>query len=142
MQLVGKTLDGARPTLSLVLQDELLIPTMTVRETLTFSAKLRCPADWTQQQIDDKVDAVMNELAIDHIADSRIGNTDAGGISGGERRRVAIGVELVTMPSLMLLDEVWMHTRTDKRMHDASANHLRTGHVWYDCAVFYAIYSS
>jgi ABC-type multidrug transport system ATPase subunit len=40
-----------------------------------------------------------------HIADSRIGTSDSGGISGGERKRVAIGMELIADPSIILLDE-------------------------------------
>jgi ABC-type lipopolysaccharide export system ATPase subunit len=51
------------------------------------------------------VQSIIDELQLSHIADSRIGTSDSGGISGGERKRVSIGVELVTEPGVLLLDE-------------------------------------
>jgi ABC-type multidrug transport system ATPase subunit len=51
------------------------------------------------------VERVLSVLRLTRIADSFIGSPDTGGISGGERRRVTIGIELVTRPSLLLLDE-------------------------------------
>jgi len=54
---------------------------------------------------DYQVERALALLRLSHVADSRIGSTARGGLSGGERRRVAVGVELVTRPGLMLLDE-------------------------------------
>jgi ABC-type multidrug transport system ATPase subunit len=78
---------------------------LTVRETLLFSANLRLPESATRAVKQSIVDMTLQELGISHIANSRIGGNGAGGISGGEKRRVSIGIELVTSPSILLLDE-------------------------------------
>jgi ABC-type multidrug transport system ATPase subunit len=49
---------------------------------------------------------VIDELQLSHVSDSKIGSPDSGGISGGERRRVALGKELLADPGVLLLDEV------------------------------------
>lgn len=51
------------------------------------------------------VEELMKELGLDHIADSRVGGGSDHGISGGERRRVSIGVDLVHDPAVILIDE-------------------------------------
>jgi ABC-type taurine transport system ATPase subunit len=89
----GRRFPKAR--ISYVLQDEQLMPTQTVRETLSFSAVLRCP-NHTSREISRRVNSVLSQLRLSHIADQFIGSPDTGGISGGERRRVTIGIELVT----------------------------------------------
>jgi ABC-type multidrug transport system ATPase subunit len=86
-------------------QEEMLAPSLTVRETLLFSANLRLPESVTRLEKQSIVDATLEELGISHIAHSRIGGNGKRGISGGEKRRVSIGIELVTSPSILLLDE-------------------------------------
>ncbi|KAJ3100751.1 hypothetical protein HDU97_001978, partial [Phlyctochytrium planicorne] len=92
-------------------QEDLLMPTLTVRETLMFSATLRLPESIPRKEKQERVDAVIKTLGLSHVADSKVGSgsgADRGGgrgISGGERRRVSIGVELVTSPSILMLDE-------------------------------------
>lgn len=86
-------------------QEELLIPSLTVRETLLFSAALRLPESISISKKRDIVEKTMSELGISHIAESRIGGNGVRGISGGEKRRVSIGIELVKSPSILLLDE-------------------------------------
>jgi ABC-type multidrug transport system ATPase subunit len=89
-----------------VLQDDALFATQTVKEALMFSARMRLPPSYTEAMIHAKVHRLMKDLRIDHIADNRIGHPDkGGGISGGERKRVAIGVELITDPRILMLDE-------------------------------------
>ncbi|KAJ3119576.1 hypothetical protein HK100_000246 [Physocladia obscura] len=86
-------------------QDDLLLPSMTVRETLLFSARLRLPESMSAKEKEERVDSVLETLALSHVANSRVGGFGKRGISGGERRRVSIGVELVTEPGILLLDE-------------------------------------
>jgi ABC-type multidrug transport system ATPase subunit len=86
-------------------QEEMLNPSLTVRETLLFSANLRLPESYTRMEKHAIVDRTLEELGISNIAHSRIGGNGVRGISGGEKRRVSIGIELVTSPSILLLDE-------------------------------------
>ncbi|KAI9352264.1 hypothetical protein DFJ73DRAFT_642637 [Zopfochytrium polystomum] len=86
-------------------QEDLLLPTLTVRETLMFSASLRLPDAIPQSKRIERVERILEDLGLAHVADSRIGGFGHRGISGGEKRRVSIGVELVTNPPVLLLDE-------------------------------------
>ena len=75
---------------------------------IAFSALLRLPWYTSRRSKEDKVDAVINELGLSHVANQLVGSPNADskrGISGGERRRVTIGQELVTDPKILLLDE-------------------------------------
>ncbi|KAJ1723199.1 hypothetical protein LPJ53_002461 [Coemansia erecta] len=87
-------------------QDDLLFAPLTVNETLTTSAKLRLPdTKYSSDEKRERVDTVMRQLRLTHVRDSPIGGYGARGVSGGERKRVSIGVELVTDPSILVLDE-------------------------------------
>ncbi|KAL5151507.1 ABC transporter G family member 10 [Glycine soja] len=92
-----------RRTSGYVTQDDALFPSLTVRETLMYSAMLRLPGGRKVAAI--RVEDLMKELGLDHIADSRIGGGSDHSISGGERRRVSIGVDLVHDPAVILIDE-------------------------------------
>ncbi|GMH41599.1 hypothetical protein BSKO_09509 [Bryopsis sp. KO-2023] len=102
-------LNGHRTTLSYglaayVSQDDLLIGTLTVKETLMFVARLRLSGAG-RQEMASRVDEVMLELGLQDVADVHIGNWHMKGVSGGQRRRVSIGCELITSPTLLFLDE-------------------------------------
>ncbi|KAI3457148.1 hypothetical protein Pfo_013811 [Paulownia fortunei] len=86
-----------------VSQDEALFPHLTVEETLTYSARLRLQAGRDRATI--RVQNLLKELGLEHIAGVRIGSESSQGISGGEKRRVSIGVDLVHDPAVLLLDE-------------------------------------
>lgn len=88
-----------------VQQEDILHSYLSVRETITYAAKLRLPKSYSAADIDHRVLQVMQSLGIDHIANSKIGSEIVRGISGGEKKRTAIAVELVTSPSLIYLDE-------------------------------------
>uniref|UniRef100_A0A672JSU7 ATP-binding cassette sub-family G member 8 n=1 Tax=Salarias fasciatus TaxID=181472 RepID=A0A672JSU7_SALFA len=97
-QLVKKSIAHVR-------QDDRLLPHLTVRETLSFVAKLRLPTHFTQQQRDQRVDDVIAELRLRQCANTRVGNDFVRGVSGGERRRVSIAVQLLWNPGILILDE-------------------------------------
>lgn len=90
-----------------VMQEDLLFATATAREALEFSAKMRLPAVVAKNKVLVKaiVDGLLDSLGLTHVQNTRIGSERSKGLSGGEKKRVAIGVELVTNPSLLFLDE-------------------------------------
>ncbi|KAJ1665663.1 hypothetical protein EV178_003038 [Coemansia sp. RSA 1646] len=92
--------------LAYVEQDDLMHSTLSVQETLAVSAKLRLPSSkYTDQEKLQRVDNVMRQLRLSPIANTKIGGFGMRGVSGGERKRVSIGIELVTDPSILALDE-------------------------------------
>ncbi|ODQ51181.1 hypothetical protein SAICODRAFT_60202 [Saitoella complicata NRRL Y-17804] len=86
-------------------QEDVLMPTLTVYETILYSALLRLPKDMSVEAKKYRVLETMNELGILGIKNSFIGTEGQRGISGGEKRRVSIACELVTSPSILFLDE-------------------------------------
>lgn len=86
-------------------QEDCLLPTLTVYETILTSALLRLPRNMSLLAKKMRVLETMNELGIMHIRDRLIGSEVNRGISGGEKRRVSIACELVTSPSILFLDE-------------------------------------
>ncbi|XP_021287578.1 ABC transporter G family member 10 [Herrania umbratica] len=86
-----------------VTQDDALFPLLTVEETLMYSALLRLPGG--RKEASSRVEGLLKELGLEHVAGSRIGEGSNSGISGGERRRVSIGVDLVHDPAVILIDE-------------------------------------
>ncbi|KAJ9693828.1 hypothetical protein PVL29_009675 [Vitis rotundifolia] len=88
-----------------VTQDDVLFPHLTVRETLTYAARLRLPKTLTKQQKEKRAVDVIYELGLDRCQDTMIGGSFVRGVSGGERKRVCIGNEIIINPSLLFLDE-------------------------------------
>jgi ABC-type multidrug transport system ATPase subunit len=86
-------------------QEDTLMSTLTVYETVLYSAVLRLPKDMSIEAKKFRTLETMQELGILGIKDSRIGETGKRSISGGEKRRVSIACELVTSPSILFLDE-------------------------------------
>ncbi|KAG5913886.1 hypothetical protein E4U61_006356 [Claviceps capensis] len=88
-------------------QEDTMLPTSTVHETILNSALLRLPRGMSRLSKEHRVLKIERELGIHHIRDSLIGSDKGNGrgISGGEKRRVGIACELVTSPSILFLDE-------------------------------------
>ncbi|XP_074279769.1 ABC transporter G family member 23 [Silene latifolia] len=87
-----------------VAQEDDLLPLLTVKETLMFRAKFRL-RHLNDQERENKVNGLLHDLGLVQVANSYIGDDENRGISGGERKRVSIGVELIHDPPILLLDE-------------------------------------
>ncbi|KAJ1831477.1 hypothetical protein LPJ63_004251 [Coemansia sp. RSA 2711] len=89
-----------------VQQDDIMHSMLTVQETLSYAAKLRLSdAQYTAEQKSQRVAEIIKQLRLSGIKGSRIGSAKTRGVSGGERKRVSIGAELLTDPDLLFLDE-------------------------------------
>eukprot|EP01023_Acetabularia_acetabulum_P037446 TRINITY_DN3551_c0_g1_i5.p1 TRINITY_DN3551_c0_g1~~TRINITY_DN3551_c0_g1_i5.p1 ORF type:complete len:625 (-),score=111.88 TRINITY_DN3551_c0_g1_i5:523-2397(-) len=103
-------LNGQKSSLSYgktayVTQDDMMTGTLTVRETISFSAFLRISSAYSREQKLELIENTIRELGLEGVADVYLGNWHLRGVSGGQRRRVKVGQELVIQPSLMFLDE-------------------------------------
>jgi ABC-type multidrug transport system ATPase subunit len=95
-----------RSLVGVVPQDDLVNAELTVEESLFYSGRLRYEPDVTDKEVRAQVDRVLAELELDHIRHARIGNELRRGISGGQRKRVNLGQELMTRTTRVLfLDE-------------------------------------
>ncbi|KAK4507275.1 hypothetical protein PRZ48_001010 [Zasmidium cellare] len=98
--------DQYRNVTGFVDQEDTMLPTLTVHETILDSALLRLPKSMSRASKEQKVEDVERQLGIYNIRHQVIGSEETGrGISGGEKRRVGIACELVTSPSILFLDE-------------------------------------
>ncbi|XP_042507962.1 ABC transporter G family member 25-like [Macadamia integrifolia] len=88
-----------------VTQDDVLYPHLTVRETLVFCSLLRLPDSLSKKEKIRVAESVLTELGLGKCENTIIGNNFIRGVSGGERKRVSIGHEMLLNPSLLLLDE-------------------------------------
>ncbi|KAG0598932.1 hypothetical protein M758_12G113200, partial [Ceratodon purpureus] len=88
-----------------VMQDDLLYPMLTVRETLMFSAFFRLPPSQSKAAKAARVSNLLEQLGLMRVANTIIGDEGHRGVSGGERRRVSIGIDIVHDPLILFLDE-------------------------------------
>ncbi|XP_057961499.1 ABC transporter G family member 21 [Malania oleifera] len=88
-----------------VAQDDVLYPHLTVLETLTYAALLRLPSQLTRAEKVQQAELIISELGLTRCRNSAVGGPLFRGLSGGERKRVSIGQEMLVNPSLLLLDE-------------------------------------
>ncbi|GHF72134.1 ABC transporter ATP-binding protein [Streptomyces mashuensis] len=89
-----------RQRIGLVPQDDILHKDLTIRKALRYAAKLRFPGDTATSEREARIDEVLRELKLDHHKDKKIT-----ALSGGQRKRVSVALELLTKPSLIFLDE-------------------------------------
>jgi ABC-type multidrug transport system ATPase subunit len=95
-----KNFSAYRMELGYVPQDDIIHQDLTVVQALDFAARLRLPADVSAQERSRLVQAVITDLELSHRQHLEVKR-----LSGGQRKRVSIGVELLTQPSLFFLDE-------------------------------------
>uniref|UniRef100_A0A3P9CUF0 Broad substrate specificity ATP-binding cassette transporter ABCG2 n=1 Tax=Maylandia zebra TaxID=106582 RepID=A0A3P9CUF0_9CICH len=88
-----------------VVQEDVVMGTLTVRENLRFSAALRLHVSVPQVEKEARVNHLIKELGLTEVADSKVGTQMTRGISGGERKRTNIGMELIIDPAVLFLDE-------------------------------------
>eukprot|EP00966_Prymnesium_polylepis_P189213 4383625-Prymnesium_polylepis.1 len=107
IQLDGEPLTGValRKRIAYVLQDDFLVATTTPREAIMFSAMMRLPASVSIEEKKQLVEKMISDLGLTRCADTMVGNELIRGISGGEKKRTSIGIELVMRPKLIFLDE-------------------------------------
>ena len=100
-----KDMSRYKKLIGYVPQDDIVFPELTVRENILHSARVRLPAKWNDQAIQDHVDALIASLQLTHVQHSRVGDERHPIISGGQRKRVNIGMELASAPMAIFLDE-------------------------------------
>ncbi|GAB2283355.1 ATP-binding cassette sub- G member 1 [Dionaea muscipula] len=88
-----------------VTQDDSLMSTLSVREAVYYSAELQLPRSMSKREKLERADMVIKEMGLQDSTETRIGGWSKGGISGGQRRRVSICIEILTRPRLLFLDE-------------------------------------
>ncbi|URE05526.1 ABC-2 type transporter [Musa troglodytarum] len=88
-----------------VTQDDVLMTTLTVREAVYYSAQLQLPDSMSRSEKRERAEATIREMGLEGAMDTRIGGWAYKGISGGQKRRVSICIELLTRPQLLFLDE-------------------------------------
>ncbi|UJR27353.1 hypothetical protein I4U23_008645 [Adineta vaga] len=107
MRLNGAPYDNAelKRVSGYVMQDDLLNGYLTVEETLMYTAELRLPRTFTDKERRDRVDDVLNDLGLTHARHDIIGSQLRQGISGSERKRLCVCMQLLNRPQLLFLDE-------------------------------------
>lgn len=88
------------------MQEDALLPTLTVRETLQYAADLRLAHPITMAERHNIVEEVILELGLKECTSTQIGNDARKGCSGGEKRRTSLGVQMLANPSVLFLNEV------------------------------------
>ena len=95
-----RSLSAFRTQLGYVPQEDIIHRDLTVERALYYAAKLRLPSDFTQEQIDQRIDEVLDDVEMTHRRSLLIKK-----LSGGQRKRVSIALELLANPSIFFLDE-------------------------------------
>ncbi|XP_057415271.1 ABC transporter G family member 1-like isoform X2 [Lotus japonicus] len=92
-------------TSAYVTQDDTLMTTLTVREAVHYSAKLQLPDTLSKEEKKERAEFTIREMGLQDVVNTRIGGWGIKGISGGQKRRVSICIEILTRPKLLFLDE-------------------------------------
>lgn len=97
--------DALRGVIGYVPQDDIVHPELTVFEAVKYSARFRLPNDYSEEEIDARVEQTLRDLGLEGVKNLQIGKPEKKVLSGGQRKRVNIALELVTDPVILFLDE-------------------------------------
>lgn len=97
--------DALRGSIGYVPQDDIVHPELTVWEAVRYSAKMRLPPDYSDDEIHRRVETTLAQLGLESVSHLQIGRPEKKVLSGGQRKRVNIAMELVTDPVILFLDE-------------------------------------
>jgi ABC-type multidrug transport system ATPase subunit/pSer/pThr/pTyr-binding forkhead associated (FHA) protein len=97
--------DALRGSIGYVPQDDIVHPELTVFEAVKYSARFRLPPDFSDEEIDRRVEETLRDLGLEGVRNLQIGKPEKKVLSGGQRKRVNIALELVTDPVILFLDE-------------------------------------
>lgn len=86
-------------------QDDILITTLTVKEIVYYSSELQLPSSMSKSEKRKRADDCIKEMGLQDSIDTRVGGWGVKGLSGGQKRRLSICVEILTQPKLLFLDE-------------------------------------
>ncbi|KAF1996579.1 hypothetical protein P154DRAFT_579828 [Amniculicola lignicola CBS 123094] len=100
-----KDMSKYKKLIGYVPQDDIVLPELTVRENILHSARVRLPATWRDRDIQAFVDSLISCIGLSHVQHSLVGDANKPVISGGQRKRVSIGMELAAVPMAIFLDE-------------------------------------
>lgn len=98
-------LERYKKVIGYVPQDDIVLPELTVYENIVHSARVRLPRTWKDSDIKAHAESVVDCLELSHVRDSLVGSVAKPVISGGQRKRVSIGMELAAAPMAIFLDE-------------------------------------
>jgi len=103
--LSGSPFDDAtlRAISTYVEQEDHLIGSLTVKETLLFAAKLALPGTVTPHEREERAEDMLREFGLVSVKDTKIGTPLQRGISGGQKRRVTTAAQLITLPKIIFL---------------------------------------
>lgn len=100
-----KQIEEIKDVIGFVPQDDVVYAELTVRENLVFAGKLSLPRGTGIDEIEDLADSTLANLGLTRVANSLVGDVKRRGVSGGEKKRVNIGLELMSRPKCLFLDE-------------------------------------
>jgi ABC-type multidrug transport system ATPase subunit len=99
------TIEEHRDSVGFVPQDDIVYSELTVKENFMYAAKFQLDARTSLEDIEDLADATLANLGLSRVANSIVGDVNRRGVSGGEKKRVNIGLELMSRPRALFLDE-------------------------------------
>ncbi len=97
-------IEEQQAVIGFVPQEDIVYPDLTVKENLLYAGRLTLPAGTRREEIAELADEVMASLGLSRIANSLVGDARRRGISGGEKKRVNVGIELMKRPRLLFLE--------------------------------------